>query len=86
MLAQQPPGHMGNLLMDRSYTTYYLEMTSAAALRAKPQPHDLQIIECEVPQAALNRFLYELVGTPWEWGDLDAWTSRGIACHTVTGP
>ncbi|MFO6130355.1 GNAT family N-acetyltransferase, partial [Pseudomonas aeruginosa] len=57
--------------MDRSYTTYYLEMTSAAALRAKPQPHDLQIIECEVPQAALNRFLYELVGTPWEWGDLD---------------
>lgn len=74
MLAQQPSGHMGNLLMDRSYTTYYLEMTSAAALRAKPQPHDLQIIECEVPQAAFNRFLYELVGTPWEWGDLDAWS------------
>ncbi len=27
-----------------------------------------------MPQAALNRFLYELVGTPWEWGDLDAWS------------
>lgn len=59
--------------MERSYTTYYLEMTSASELNEKPQRHDLPIIECEVPQAEFNRFLYELVGTPWEWGDLDSW-------------
>ncbi|MDH2014003.1 GNAT family N-acetyltransferase [Pseudomonas juntendi] len=59
--------------MNRSCTTYYLEMTSASDLQAKPQRHDLQIIECEVPQALFNKFLYQLVGAPWEWGDLDTW-------------
>lgn len=61
--------------MERSCITYYLEMTSASELKEKPQRHDLQIIECEVPQAEFNRFLYKLVGTPWEWGDLDSWSS-----------
>ena len=59
--------------MERSCTTYYLEMVTASELKEKPQPHELQIIECEVPQAEFNRFLYKLVGTPWEWGDLDTW-------------
>ena len=59
--------------MNRSCTTYYLEMTSASDLQAKPQRHDLQIIECEVPQALFNKFLYQLVGASWEWGDLDTW-------------
>lgn len=57
--------------MDNSYTTYYLEMTSATQLRPKPQPAELQIIECEVPQPELNRFLYQLVGKQWGWSDLD---------------
>lgn len=61
--------------MERSCITYYLEMTSASELQEKPQRHDLQIIECEVPQAEFNRFLYKLVGTSWEWGDLDSWSS-----------
>ncbi|MFJ4067710.1 GNAT family N-acetyltransferase [Pseudomonas sp. NPDC089996] len=60
--------------MERACTTYFLEMTSASDLQEKPQRDDLQIIECEVPQAAFNRFLYQLVGTPWEWGDLDTWS------------
>ena len=60
-------------VMNRSCTTYYLEMTSASDLQAKPQRHDLQIIECEVPQALFNKFLYQLVGASWEWGDLDTW-------------
>lgn len=59
--------------MNCSCTTYYLEMTSASDLQAKPQRHDLQIIECEVPQALFNKFLYQLVGASWEWGDLDTW-------------
>lgn len=61
--------------MERSCITYYLEMTSASELKEKPQRHDLQIIECEVPQAEFNRFLYKLVGALWEWGDLDSWSS-----------
>ena len=52
--------------MERSCTTYYLEMVSASELKEKTQPHELRIIECEVPQAEFNRFLYKLVGTPWE--------------------
>ncbi len=60
--------------MDNSYTTYYLEMTSATQLRPKPQPVELQIIECEVPQPELNRFLYQLVGKQWGWSDLDTWS------------
>lgn len=59
--------------MAQTYTTYYLEMTSLGQLQAKPQRNDLQIIECEEPQPALNRFLYQLVGSAWEWGDLDDW-------------
>ncbi|EMD99996.1 GNAT family N-acetyltransferase [Pseudomonas sp. FeN3W] len=60
--------------MDRTYTTYYLEMMSATELRPKPLPAELQIIECEVPQPELNRFLYQLVGKQWEWSDLDTWS------------
>lgn len=60
--------------MDRTYTTYYLEMMSATELRPKALPAELQIIECEVPQPELNRFLYQLVGKQWEWSDLDTWS------------
>lgn len=75
--------------MERSCTTYYLEMVSASELKEKPQPHELQIIECEVPQAEFNRFLYKLVGTPWEWGDLDTWgflTGRHSSNRIATVP
>ncbi|MAS24165.1 MAG: GNAT family N-acetyltransferase [Oceanospirillaceae bacterium] len=58
------------------YTTYYLEMTSADELQYKPLPHDLMVMESEVPQHAFNRFLYQLVGSDWEWGDLDNWTDE----------
>lgn len=60
--------------MQTPCTTYYLEMTSPDALVEKPRRPDLHIVECEVPQPAFNRFLYTLVGTPWSWGDLDAWS------------
>lgn len=60
--------------MAGSNTTYYLEMTSASQLQAKPQRDDLQIVECEVAQPALNRFLYQLVGSAWGWSDLAVWS------------
>jgi len=60
--------------MDRTCTTFYLEMTSSAELREKPPRPDLQIVECEVPQPELNRFLYALVGKAWDWSDLNGWS------------
>lgn len=60
--------------MTQSYTTFYLEMTAPTELREKPQRPDLQIVECEVPQPELNRFLYALVGQAWDWSDLDSWS------------
>ncbi|MEH3022552.1 MAG: GNAT family N-acetyltransferase [Pseudomonas oryzihabitans] len=60
--------------MDRTCTTFYLEMTSSAELREKPQRPDLQIVECEVPQPEFNRFLYALVGQAWDWTDLNSWS------------
>lgn len=59
-----------------TYTTFYLEMTSPQQLNRKPVPAALSIVECEVPQYQFNRFLYELVGNQWEWGDLDDWTDE----------
>jgi len=50
-------------------TTYYLEMTSPEALNDKPLPKDFTVSEARVKQYQLNRFLYQLVGEPWEWTD-----------------
>lgn len=60
--------------MDRTCTTFYLEMTASTELREKPPRPDLQIVECEVPQPELNRFLYALVGQAWDWSDLSGWS------------
>ncbi|MDF0729543.1 GNAT family N-acetyltransferase [Pseudomonas entomophila] len=49
-------------------------MTSPSELKAKPARADLQIIECEIPQPQLNRFLYQLVGAAWNWTDLNRWS------------
>lgn len=56
-----------------SYTTYYLDMHSPEQLRGKPLPDDLQIVECQIKQFQLNRFLYQLVGAPWAWTDKLSW-------------
>ncbi|WP_375097874.1 MULTISPECIES: GNAT family N-acetyltransferase [unclassified Pseudomonas] len=49
-------------------------MTSANDLKAKPPRDDLHIVECEIPQPQLNRFLYQLVGATWNWTDLNRWS------------
>ncbi|MFC0338161.1 Ribosomal protein S18 acetylase RimI [Kushneria avicenniae] len=59
-------------------TIWYLEMCDAGAHHARPLPDTLNVIECEIPQFALNRFLYALVGAPWQWsekleGDQSEW-------------
>lgn len=59
-----------------SHTTYYLEMLSPEQLRGKPLPAELRIVECELKQFQLNRFLYQLVGEPWLWTDKLVWTDE----------
>ena len=49
--------------------TYYLEMKSPDSLNEKEKPEGFEIIEAEIKQYQLNRFLYQLVGEDWEWND-----------------
>ncbi|AJQ97166.1 GNAT family N-acetyltransferase [Gynuella sunshinyii] len=62
--------------MSKSYTTYYLEMHSPSELRRKPAADGLQLQEIVKPQFQFNRFLYQLVGEPWQWTDNLAWSDE----------
>jgi len=53
---------------------YYLEMRSPDSLVHRECPVGLEVRECEVRQFEFNRFLYQLVGGPWQWTDKLAWT------------
>jgi GNAT superfamily N-acetyltransferase len=55
-------------------TTYYLEMKSASALIDSTAASGLEIVECEIKQFPFNRFLYQMVGSAWQWTDKNAWT------------
>lgn len=54
-------------------TIYYLEMTSADALKSKDESQGLKVVECEIKQFQFNRFLYEFVGRNWQWIDKVSW-------------
>ncbi len=51
-------------------TIWYLEMQGPGAHHARALPEALSVVECEIPQFALNRFLYQLVGSPWQWTEM----------------
>ncbi len=72
MIARDPDGSSAS----PGYTTFYLEMNNPHELDAKALPAELSVLEAEVPQYQLNRFLYQLVGASWESGDLDEWTDE----------
>jgi GNAT superfamily N-acetyltransferase len=56
------------LLMQRSVTTTYLEMTDRAHFRpAHTASVDFQLTRVEVPCPELNRFLFAAVGADWWW-------------------
>ena len=57
-------------------STYYLEMTSPAALKSKGESRDLAVSECEIKQLQFNRFLYQLVGRDWDWTYKNPWTDE----------
>ena len=58
----------------KGFTTYYLEMTTPSALRGTKESPGLQVLECEIKQFQLNRFMYQLVGQGWDWTDKNPWS------------
>lgn len=55
-------------------TTWYLEQTESAQLRASPVPADAPPIQLIAPaQPQLNRALYAAVGADWRWTDRLPW-------------
>lgn len=57
-----------------STITYYLDMQNPEQIRGKALPAGLSIVECAIKQYQLNRFLYQLVGEPWQWTDKLSWS------------
>ena len=49
--------------------TYYLEMNTINELNPKTESRGLEVIEAEIKNFRLNRFLYQYVGEPWKWTD-----------------
>lgn len=56
-----------------SLITYYLEMQAPQAF-SEQTLFDLK--EIETPQFQFNRFLYQLVGSAWQWTDKLSWNSE----------
>ena len=62
--------------MAQALTIWSLEMRDPSALRASARRPELQTRECELPQWELNRFLYQLVGAPWQWHAKLRWSDE----------
>ncbi|TXS91381.1 GNAT family N-acetyltransferase [Parahaliea maris] len=70
-----------NEVSEQGATIWYLEMRESDWLQPKPAPEGLAVIEAEVPEYRFNRYLYQLVGEPWQWTDKlalsdDAWRTH----------
>ena len=55
-------------------TVYYLEITDRALHRKTSPKPELTVAEAQVKQGKVNRFLYDLIGEPWQWYDKREWT------------
>lgn len=49
--------------------TYYLEITSFDQIRDRSLPSNVALTEIEIDQPQFNKFLYQLVGSGWQWVD-----------------
>jgi len=56
--------------------TYYLEMKSPDNLIEKIDANGLLVVEAEIDEFRLNKFLYILIGEPWEWTDKLPWSDH----------
>ncbi|MEH6586372.1 MAG: GNAT family N-acetyltransferase [Halioglobus sp.] len=57
-------------------TVYSLEMRSRDLLIPGKPAADLEICEARIKQWPLNRFLYQYVGSPWDWKEKLIWTDQ----------
>lgn len=55
---------------------YYLEMKTINDLNAQTESNGLQVIEAEIKDFRLNRFLYQYVGELWDWTDKLSHTNK----------
>ena len=62
--------------MNEALTVWSLEMRDPAELRAAVRQPGLEVRACELPQWELNRFLYQLVGAPWQWHAKLGWSDE----------
>jgi GNAT superfamily N-acetyltransferase len=57
-------------------TTWYLESHSPSDLKPAADPGGVTVREAAIKQFRFNRFLYELVGAPWQWIDKLSWSDQ----------
>jgi GNAT superfamily N-acetyltransferase len=61
--------------MRAEVTTYYLELCSPEEIRPRPaRIEGLQVIKAELPSPELQRFLYQSVGSRWNWYEKAGWS------------
>ncbi|MDJ0877069.1 MAG: GNAT family N-acetyltransferase [Halieaceae bacterium] len=53
---------------------WYLQQTDPGQHLHTPNPGGIRVEEATVRQFRFNRFLYELVGAPWQWVDKLSWS------------
>lgn len=55
-------------------TVWYLQQSEPGQYTPVADPGGIRVEEARVKQFRFNRFLYELVGGPWQWVDKLSWT------------
>jgi GNAT superfamily N-acetyltransferase len=60
----------------KELTIYYLEMNSINEFKPKPAVESFKIVESEIKQFKLNRFLYSYVGEAWNWYEKLSWSDE----------
>ena len=57
-------------------TIWYLQADSPEQLKTSPSPGGIDVVEVQESQFEFNRFLYQLIGQPWQWTDKLDWTNH----------
>lgn len=57
-------------------TVYYLEMNRREDHQRSAGKAITAVQEAKIPQGKVNRFLYDLVGEPWQWFDKKNWSAE----------
>ena len=55
--------------MSQDVAIYHLEMNAVSEFNEKSDSRGLSVVEAEIDEYQLNRFLYQFIGGPWHWTD-----------------